>query len=404
MAPLHLEAGGFLIVGHVLFAIHRTLIAGKERTAVTIALAIVRRSGNTPRALGVNLTNEFQVHLVADGKIVTTIAQIETSGRLITIGWHDETRGIALGEGEEAIRNGKRQGHISHHQIGRSEHHILARAHLSARQGEVEVGVWLVAGGITSVVEEHLALGITLRDFRSHETFVLFGIDILDETLLGLEVKGHGISLVGIVAHLKDRCTKLRTRGIERTRGMHQAGVERHVYLVALQVHVLILHVRLAIEVGNARLALVGHRVLCRIVHRGIDTILTLAIDRIGTQGVVDGFVVYPDGLMQRVHQRSIVLQQGVALQRVKQKGVFAQWFGCNGLGFFNNRVAGSFPLGKAHLWHIRQRKNDDEKQQEKKRLFFHGCKITNNLPNTSLFLEEIREIKGISTLLFEAL
>jgi hypothetical protein len=60
--------------------------------------------------------------------------------------------------------------------------------------------------------------------------------------------------------------------------------------------------------------------------------------------------------------------------------------------------------LGKAHLWHIRQRKNDDEKQQEKKRLFFHGCKITNNLPNTSLFLEEIREIKGISTLLFEAL
>ena len=79
MAPLHLEAGGFLIVGHVLFAIHRTLVAGKERTAVTIALAIVRRSSNTPRALGVNLTNEFQVHLVADGKIVTTIAQIETS-------------------------------------------------------------------------------------------------------------------------------------------------------------------------------------------------------------------------------------------------------------------------------------------------------------------------------------
>jgi hypothetical protein len=112
---------------------------------------------------------------------------------------------------------------------------------------------------------------------------------------------------------------------------------------------------------------------------------------------------------MQRVHQRSIVLQQGVALERVKQKGVFAQWLCCNGLfsnglGFFNNRVAGSFPLGKAHLWHIRQRKNDDEKQQEKKRLFFHGCKITNNLPNTSLFLEEIREIKGISTLLFEAL
>ena len=134
------------------------------------------------------------------------------------------------------------------------------------------------------MVKEHLALGITLRDFRSHETFVLLGIDILDETLLGLEVKSHGISLVGVVAHLKDRCTKLRTRGVERTRGMHQTGVERHVNLVALQVHVLILHVRLAIEVGNARLALVGHRVLCRIVHRGIDTVLTLAIDRIGTQ------------------------------------------------------------------------------------------------------------------------
>ena len=132
MIPLQFETGFLLIVRHILLTLDRTLIAEQERAAITVALDIVRRCRKAPRALGIDLAQQFEVHLIGDGEIIATITQVETTTGLITIGRHDQTTTITLGEGEESIRNRQRQRHVSHHEVGGSEDHILARTHLRA--------------------------------------------------------------------------------------------------------------------------------------------------------------------------------------------------------------------------------------------------------------------------------
>ena len=157
----------------------------------------------------------------------------------------------------------------------------------------------LVTRCITAVLQEQLALTVTLGQLGSHEAIFLLGIDIADKTFLGLEVKGDGVVLVGIVTHLKYRCAELLTRRVLRTRSMHQTRVQRHVNLVARQVHVLIGYVRLAKQMSNTRLCLVGQRVLSRVCHRSVDAILAVTIDGVQRQRVVYRLVVYPNSLMQ---------------------------------------------------------------------------------------------------------
>ena len=91
MRPLDRETGFTHVVRHILVACHRILVAGIERTAVTVALLIIGCCRETPRALGINFAQEFQVDLVVDGKIVATITQIEATRRLVTVSRHDDT-------------------------------------------------------------------------------------------------------------------------------------------------------------------------------------------------------------------------------------------------------------------------------------------------------------------------
>ena len=100
----------------------------------------------------------------------------------------------------------------------------------------------LVTGRIASVIEVHVALAVTLGNLGGHETVFLLGIGIVDKTLLRLEVERHGVGLIGVRAHLEHRSTEFLSRRVQRTCGMYQTGVKRHIYLVTLQVHILILH------------------------------------------------------------------------------------------------------------------------------------------------------------------
>ena len=140
---------------------------------------------------------------------------------LVAICRHDESAGIALGEGEETVWDGQRQRHVGHHQIGRAEHHILARAHLGSRERQIEVGMGLVASGIFTMLQKELAIGTTLRQFAGQVTVFLLGINLLDKALLRLEVKGHRVALVGVAAHLKNRTA------VERAQAVAKASFER---------------------------------------------------------------------------------------------------------------------------------------------------------------------------------
>ena len=91
---------------------------------------------------------------------------------------------------------------------------------------------------------------------------------------------------------------------------MHQRRVETHVDALALQVHVLIFHVRTAKEVGHTCASLVDEGVVGRELHRSVDAVFLLTVERVQTERVVDGFVVLPDGQLERVHIQG-VRQQG---------------------------------------------------------------------------------------------
>ena len=162
VAPLQLKTGLFRIVGHIPFTRNGVLVTEEELTAVTIALTVVRGCRQAPRTFRVDLTQQLQVHLVADGKVVTAVAQIKTFFHLVAIGRHNQSATITLGKGEEAVRDGQRQGNVGHHKIGRSEHHVLTRTHLRPRHGQIEVGMRIIAGGITTMLEEHLTFGTAL--------------------------------------------------------------------------------------------------------------------------------------------------------------------------------------------------------------------------------------------------
>ena len=65
----------------------------------------------------------------------------------------------SLAKGEKAVRYGQRQGDVLHDEVGRSEYDLLARINFRARQGEVEVGMFGVAGGIFGVLQIERAVG-----------------------------------------------------------------------------------------------------------------------------------------------------------------------------------------------------------------------------------------------------
>ena len=91
MGPLYLETLLLGIVRQTLVAGLCVEVRGIERAGVFVAFLVVAGGGQAPRAFGVYLTEKFQVHLVADGEIVSSVAQIESAGALVAVCRHYES-------------------------------------------------------------------------------------------------------------------------------------------------------------------------------------------------------------------------------------------------------------------------------------------------------------------------
>ena len=164
----------------------------------------------------------------------------------------------------------------------------------------------IVAGGVFSMLQKHFTLLVSLGYLAGHISLVLLGIDSGDETLLCLEIESHGVALVGVASHLEDRSAKQYTSGISRTCGVNKATVEIHVYLVALKVHVLILHVRVSVEMSQASGSLVGKRVFGSVFHRRVDAVFPSSVDAVESKRIVNSLIVVVYGKLQRVHLCSV--------------------------------------------------------------------------------------------------
>ena len=80
MLPLELVAFFLHVVGHSLVARLRILIAYINASAVAIALVVIAGRRQHPRTLGVDVTENLQVPLVAHGEIIAALTQIESTG------------------------------------------------------------------------------------------------------------------------------------------------------------------------------------------------------------------------------------------------------------------------------------------------------------------------------------
>ena len=109
----------------------------------------------------------------------------------------------------------------------------------------------LATGSVASMMEEQVSITASLGQFTGHIAIFLLGINLSDQSFLRFEVKGHCIAFIGIRAHRKDRSTRQLTCGrVTNARSMYQAAVQSHVYVLTLQIHILILHVRITIQIG----------------------------------------------------------------------------------------------------------------------------------------------------------
>ena len=308
MAPLQFEALLLGEVRHTLVTGLGILVAEEERTAIFISFFVVAGSREPPRAFGVDLSQEFQIPFVAHGKIIAAVTQVESTAALITIGWHDEAAGITLGEGEEAIRNGERQRHIGYYQISRTKDHVLAGTYLGTRQSNIEVGMRGVACSVASVSQIDLAIVVAFRLFAGQEAILLLGIYVLDETFLGFEVKRHRVGVVGVLPHDKDWLSldAVRRCGIPRAGSMYKTAVKTQLDLVALQVHVFILHLSRTVEMSSIGRCHIDQRVVGLIGDGGVDAVFLLTVDRVETQRVVYRLIVMIDSELQRVHARGV--------------------------------------------------------------------------------------------------
>ena len=106
-----------------------------------------------------------------------------------------------------------------------------------------------------------------------HEAVALGGVGVFDEALLRLEVEGHALAVILVVSLLEDRITfeSAFFGGVFATAGVNHARVHVHHNLLRVKLHVLIGHLRFAIEVDQSRGGVIDHGVFCDIFHRRVN-------------------------------------------------------------------------------------------------------------------------------------
>ena len=168
---------------------------------------------------------------------------------------------------------------------------------------------------IAAVLEVQLTIAAALGQLAGEVTVLLLGVNLGNDAFLRLEVEGHRVVLVSVATHL-EHGSALQSAGgrITSTRCVDEATVEHHEDLLALQVHVLVFYVGIAVEIGTARCCLIGQRVVGCILDRRVDAILAHAVHAVEGERVVNHLIIIIDGQLKGVHRRGVALQLGSSL------------------------------------------------------------------------------------------
>ena len=249
MRPSEAEVLHLHIIGRALVAID-----GCEETQIEIAgelvsLDIGRSCIDTPRAFGVDFAGEREVHVVVDCKIVTAVAQVEAAVVILAHGGHDDTALVFAAEREVAKRHRDGERHIGEHHIHRTGDDILLWLHLSLCDLEIEVGMLVVvAGGVAAILDVIFIVGHLLGETAGEISLALLGDNILDKTLLRLEIVGHLLRLVFTARVVEHRGSHHLAGAIGAPDCIHDTGAHIHLNLVGREIDVAIFHHAAAIH------------------------------------------------------------------------------------------------------------------------------------------------------------
>ena len=156
----------------------------------------------------------------------------------------------------------------------RTEHHILAWTDTGTGEGYIEIRLLCIASGVSSVFHVYDTRTVTLGCLRTHETIVLLCIDVLYKAFLRLEVKRHIVALIPVVAYIEDRSAERSTESVFASFRTYKAGVQTHVYLLRIQLHVLIIDIGIAKDMGCLGVCIIHHGVCTGIYYRRINAVL----------------------------------------------------------------------------------------------------------------------------------
>ena len=208
-----------------------------------VPFPVVGACRKPPGPFGIYLARKRQIHIVVDGKIISSIVEVEAPLHLVAVRRHDNARGVGLGEGEEGEGEDNREKRdIGNHQPGRSGNHILFGSHLGLGEVQVEVGMVVqVAGGIFGIYHVEGVVGILLRRVGDDMPLSLLGDDVGYKCLAGVEIVAHLFHLIFGTSLCKHRMTELLPNN--RSKVEDDAAVEIHRNLFTLDGQIAIFHV-----------------------------------------------------------------------------------------------------------------------------------------------------------------
>ena len=255
MAPYNFEVLGHGVVAQSLVACLGHLVVHLKQARELVAFHVVGLRTQGPRAFREDVSTQLQVHLVADGEVITSVHQTEAAAGVIHIGRHQEAGLVTAGEGKEEERYGQRQRHVLHYQIGRTGYHIFLGAYLGVGHLHIEVRMFVVvARGITALLHIELVACSLLGIVAGDVAFALLAHHIADESLLALEVIADGIGLVGRLSVFEHGQALHYAQGVFHAMGINRTAVHVHGDDLGGQFYVLvrIVHLAFAIEVSIA--------------------------------------------------------------------------------------------------------------------------------------------------------
>ncbi len=267
-----LSVGPLQLVGVLLYEVGVALVARTDAGEVEIQVArifvslYVARSGvHLPRPECVDSARQGEVHVLAEGEVVTEAAHEESSARLLAVRGHQDSRFRSRAEREKRLGQAEeRYVDILYDQMARAHDGLFARNDLYLRRAVIEMRMVRLVAGSVHAARDVDGVVLHLLHVLAHEPSVaLLGGYVLDLGALALDVVGDGVHVErgGVLRELGAGYDGLSVHRVGLAVRVYVLAVEVDVHEVGLQRHVVVRHLAFLVQIDHLAAQVVIERV-----------------------------------------------------------------------------------------------------------------------------------------------